>query len=311
MRGADVVLSWALIPTHTSPLGKKCWRSHVRVVEKGSPKERGEQAKQRHNSFHIWLSNDKWPCHVHWLRAHYIILQQEIRSEKTLYCLKKSLDWTQHWNTALKAAFGSPAWVGSLDTLSQFGFLNVKAWNDFKMLQLWLCCKFWKSNSKQMGALVDRQPRELLRTGWGCWRWDGEHSGRMAAYCYICCDFHQQRDPLTGRSLVQGRANSVHLHGMAALGRLPSLNAFQQWSAGEGKCATLPCQQRHANLCYLHPLLQAASAERQHVCRVQLGIPGYCRGVRSWKKPLTGWDSCFPGLSRGYEDPQECLPHWL
>lgn len=226
MWGADVALSWALIATHTSPLGKKSWRSHVKVVEKGSPKEVGEKAKQKHNSFHIWLANDKWPCHVHWLRAHYITLQQEIPSEKTLCCLKKSLGWIQHWNMALKATSGSPARVGRLDTpfLSQFCFLNMKAWNYFKILQIWLCCKFWKSNFKQMGALVDRQPRELLPTGWGCWRRDRKRSGRMVAVCYICCYFHQRWDPLTERSLVWGPANSVHLHGTAALGRLPSLN---------------------------------------------------------------------------------------
>lgn len=126
MWGADVALSWALIPTHTSPLGKKSWRSHMKVVEKGSLKEVGEKAKQKHNSFHIWLVNDKWPCHVYWLRAHYIILQQEIPSEKTLCCLRKSLGWIQHWNTALKAASGSPARVRRLDTALSLTVLLFK-----------------------------------------------------------------------------------------------------------------------------------------------------------------------------------------
>lgn len=31
--------------THTSPLGKKSWRAHVEVVEKGGLKEAGEKAK--------------------------------------------------------------------------------------------------------------------------------------------------------------------------------------------------------------------------------------------------------------------------
>lgn len=58
------MLSWALIPAHMTPPGKKSWRSHVRVVGKGSPKEVGEKAKQKHNSFPVWLASDKWPCHV-------------------------------------------------------------------------------------------------------------------------------------------------------------------------------------------------------------------------------------------------------
>lgn len=123
MWGADVALSWTLMPTHMSPLGKKSWRSRVKVVEKGSPKEEGEKAKQKHNSFHIWLANDKWPCHVHWLRAHYIILQQEILSEKTLCCLKKSLGWIQllkqrlgaqleywHWTLHFSHSFDFQRW---------------------------------------------------------------------------------------------------------------------------------------------------------------------------------------------------------
>lgn len=97
-------------------------------------------------------------------------------SEKTVCCLKKSLGWIQHWNMALTATSGSPARAGRLDTpfLSQFFFLSTKAWNYFKMLQIWLCHRSWKSNFEQMGALVDRQPRELLPTGWGCRRWDCE-----------------------------------------------------------------------------------------------------------------------------------------
>lgn len=203
-------------------------------------------------------------------------------------------------NPALKATPGSPARVWRLDTplLSQFCFSKMKAWDYFKMFQIWLRRKFWKSNFKQMGALVDRQPRELLPTGWGCRRQDREHSGRMAADLLHLLLFPSAARPTYGNKPPLGtdEFSSPARHSSSGYAAFPKPAAECQivpmhistplaaaWKSSLSPSTAKGCQ------CWKAACAQGAARD-----------PRWSTGRASGQKqPLAGWESCLPGLPMG------------